>query len=205
MKKFYSTLLPFILLANTAFATDIRSTTYNGKSHIELTHYGSEWKKSNECRNMILVLAVSVASVGIAIPKIIDDCFNPNAMKRSLIEAKFTVHLNELANGRANLELSSSPMKGCAGFSNMFLGEDNGFGGYKLYSTEENYSEGASIGHATLQEDGLKLTFMPGPAHAGTKGSNGSLCLWQLGTNFNVFLARSKKPQKNYEFEQRIQ
>jgi hypothetical protein len=158
----FTALFGLSILSNSAFAGVAKSTNYVGKAKISLRYY------SRDLRTIFLTLNSKDSSVDIL-------------LNANLIEGD---------NGLATLRLSSNGVQQCAGLAVVLYAEQDGFNGYDLFTSKENWLAGVKVGSIRLENDKLHLIFNDDNYESKTVGRSDSGCVFKFKNNFHSSLNR---------------
>jgi len=108
---------------------------------------------------------------------------------RSPIASDVDALVVQTDNGRAMINLSiKGGVKGCQGFGRRYYAEEDGFGGYSLYQSKEDWMAANTAGTATIESNTLTLTIIH-------EFEDQYACEWTL--NNTVLSLKAANPIKN--------
>lgn len=194
MKKIIlMTLLSTLALNPLSSYAENTAGTYTAKAPVSLDYYAFGWNhnnkwESNSCNDigakLTLYTVGTLFTLG-AVPVLYTfSCLDSNDKKTGIFNTEFSLIVTENSNDRIALNISSEKKKGCIGFTLSLIGEGDGFGGYDLYQSKEDYIAGKTIGRLMNVAEEVLVDIEPGKTF--TKGKNGNLCSWNLDDGLHL-------------------
>ncbi|MGE3609870.1 MAG: hypothetical protein AB7I27_09825 [Bacteriovoracaceae bacterium] len=109
------------------------------------------------------------------------------------IDSKVKANIQTLGEDKLEVLVEFNKSHKCKGAKARIIGEADGFNGYKLFASTEDYSNGKSIGSLYQTIDGTQLTISN--MKIITKGKKNTDCVWGLEKETQINLTRSQQEQ----------